>query len=60
MATIFDVDGSRREVFPATPPTFTLRELQQYVGGSIELITMDDGTLMFINEEGKLLNLPYN
>ena len=37
MATVFEIDGSRRTVQPATPPAFTLEELQQLVGGYIEL-----------------------
>lgn len=60
MATVFEVDGSRRTVLPATPPAFTLEELQSLVGGPIELVTLYDDTLFFINEEGKLRNLPYN
>lgn len=60
MATVFEVNGSRREVHPATPPSFTLEELQALVGGPIEMVTTYDDNLFFINEEGKLRNLPYN
>ena len=60
MATVFEVDGSRRTVPPAIPPSFTLEELQSFVGGPIEMVTTDDDNLFFINEEGKLRNLPYN
>lgn len=60
MATVFEVDGSRRDVHPATPPSFTLEELQALVGGPIELVTTYDDNVFFINEEGKLRGLPYN
>ena len=60
MATVFEVDGSRRDVHPVTPPAFTLEELQGFVGGPLELVTTYDTNLFFINEEGKLLGLPYN
>lgn len=39
---------------------FSLKELQEIVGGSIELVSIDSETTMIINEEGKLDNLPYN
>ena len=39
--------------------TFSLAELQEYVGGYIELVRMDQ-TLMVVNEEGALLGLPVN
>ena len=38
----------------------SLKEMQKEVGGSIE-VAYDDGKIQLIcNEEGKLLNLPYN
>jgi hypothetical protein len=39
--------------------TFSLEELQEQVGGYIELVRMDH-TLMVVNEEGMLLGLPLN
>jgi len=60
MATVFDVDGTRRVVHPATPPSFTLEEMQGLVGGLIEFVMLDDGTTLIINEEGKLQGLPCN
>ncbi len=36
MATVFEVDGTRRVVHPATLPSFTLEEMQALVGGYID------------------------
>lgn len=47
-------------VEPKNGTDFTLEELQGYVGGYIEIIHLNDGRIMVINEEGKLLDLPVN
>lgn len=36
-----------------------LRQMQAHVGGWIEAVSLDGGT-MYINEEGKLRGLPFN
>jgi hypothetical protein len=38
----------------------TLNEMQKCVGGYIELIYLNDGMVLVVNEEGLTLNLPYN
>jgi len=54
MATIIRPDGSREIVSPKED-TFTLEELRTYIGCEwVELIVLDDGKYMWINEEGKL------
>ena len=60
MATLIRVDGSRETVTPAAPPAFSLEELHQFVGGYIEVLRFDDGTMLVLNEEGKVYGLPYN
>lgn len=60
MALVLEVDGSRRPVEPASPPSFTLEELQGLVSGYIELVSLGDGSLLVINEEGKLQGFAYN
>ena len=60
MATVFDVNGTRRSVSPATPPAFTLEELQHLVGGDIEIVFLSGHEMLVINEEGKLQGLLYN
>lgn len=40
---------------------FTLEELQKYVGGFIEILPSNDPNFhLIVNEEGKMLSLPYN
>lgn len=62
MALLIAADGATLEVFPPDGrPAFTLPELQQIVGGYIELIPMrDPSRVMFVNEDGKSQNLPLN
>ena len=38
----------------------TLKNLQKTVGGWIETVTITQGVVMIVNEEGKLLDLPFN
>lgn len=40
----------------------TLKDLQQAVGGSIEVVPAElgDDALVICNEEGKIMGLPYN
>ena len=40
--------------------TPTLKEAQDFVGGYVECITFPNGDVLIVNEEGKLMNLPYN
>lgn len=41
--------------------TFSLKELQKFVGGLIEIKYIADGELcMVVNEEGKIIHLPMN
>ncbi len=37
-----------------------LKELQQTVGGYIETISLLSNMVLIVNEEGKLMGLPYN
>ena len=61
MAKLIKTSG---EVIDVTPKKeggcFTLEELKGFVGGWIECIYVSPTQVMVINEEGKLLNLPYN
>jgi hypothetical protein len=60
MAQHIKTDGSVHEVRPANGSVFTLKELQAFVGGSIELVCTSDGQDMYVNEEGLLDDLPFN
>lgn len=55
MAIIIRTDGTEENLFG-----LTLDNMQKAVGGNIEIIPTNDGRLMVLNEEGKLLELPLN
>lgn len=59
-AEIITTDGDSLEVQPANGRKFSLRELQAVVEGYIEIITLPDGRLMILNEDGNALGLPPN
>ena len=54
MAKIFFTDGSEKEVSPKNGSDFSLEEMQGIVGGYIQMLYLDNGELMVVNEEGKL------
>lgn len=60
MATLFKTTGEEVEVTPKNGTDFQLEELQEMVGGSIEIVFLERGKMMVLNEEGKILGLPYN
>ncbi len=67
MATIYyaaypDTPGVKAmETIHANPgPEFSLEELRRYVGGDIEAMRMDNGLILYLNEDGKRLGLPLN
>ena len=61
MANLIKTDITYTDVQPKNGKKFTLKELQEYVGGYIELITLPKTKeYMVINEEGKIHELPEN
>ena len=60
VAWLVKADGSIKEVKPKKGKTFTLEELQGFVGGNVEVISLPNGKELWLNEEGKLDNLPIN
>ena len=60
MALLIPPFGDNVEITPADGRTFTLIELQQLVGGYIEALRTSDGRWLFLNEDGKRLELPPN
>ncbi len=60
MGTVIKVDGQTEEFSPTNGEAFSLAELQGVVGGHIEVIPLDKGRVMVLNEEGKLDGLPLN
>ncbi len=54
-------DGTTSVVSPKDGKEYKLDELQEFVGGYIELVfSPDDSRVMVLNEEGKLMCLGYN
>ena len=53
MARFITVDGKDKEVKPEDGKRFKLGELQAYVDGYIEIISMPSGQVIYLNEEGK-------
>jgi len=60
MAQLMTPGEPMRYVLPANGRTFTLTELQTFVGGYIEYVRLASGHVLVINEEGKLLRLALN
>ena len=53
MAEWIKHSGAVDQVIPKNGKAFTLEELQHFVDGYIEVVSLADGRLMFLNEEGK-------
>jgi len=62
MATLFDPDGTETDVRPAAPEAgFTLSEMYRLIGcETVELVTLADGRLMLLDEDGKARKRPRN
>lgn len=60
MAKILFTNGAEVIVSPKNGTDFSLAEMQAVVGGYIEVVFLDNGEIMVVNEEGKLNGLPYN
>lgn len=58
-AILFKTDGTTMEVQPKNGNDFSLEELNDFVGGHIEIVTLRNN-FMVVNEEGKLNRLPVN
>lgn len=52
--------GERIEVMPANGKSFTLEEMQKFVGGYVEYIYLPKRKIMVVNEEGRLQGLATN
>jgi hypothetical protein len=56
---LIKANGELTEVSPANGKKFGLDELQKFVGGYIEILSLG-ALVMVVNEEGKLNGLPVN
>lgn len=53
-------DGALIYKEPKNGTDFSLEELQEFVGGCIEIVPLAYDLIMVVNEDGKLLDLPFN
>lgn len=60
MGVLYWADMVIETVWPKNGTDFSLKELQDLVGGHIEVIWLGSSKLMIVNEKGKLFGLPYN
>lgn len=60
MAVIIKTSGEAIKTSPQNGKYFQLKELQEFVGGFIEIAHLGDDAIMVLNEEGKLKGLEYN
>ena len=59
--TWIGADGKCKNVLPKNGVTYTLKELQKYVGGYIEIVPTQAQRIVFVvNEEGRINGLPLN
>lgn len=52
--------GGQYDSPPENGKEYTLEEMQKTVGGYIQVLNLGDGTVLVINEEGKLHGLKVN
>jgi hypothetical protein len=58
MATLLKTDGSRE--LNITLKSLNLKEIQEMVGGYMEIVRLPEGMNLIVNEEGRMLDLPMN
>lgn len=60
MGKIYKTDGTITTVEPKNGTDYSLEELQEIVGGYIEVLPLNEDEIMVLNEEGKILGLDLN
>ena len=60
MAKIYKTNGEVIDIEPKNGKDFKYKELNEIVGGYIELVNLPSDRFMVVNEEGKLMGLPIN
>lgn len=56
MSDILIKDGTKRPIAPMNGTDYSLKEMQNYVGGPIETLRVGE-KIMVVNEEGKIRNM---
>lgn len=57
---LIKTDGSITPVYPENKNDFSLKELQKFVGGYIEIVQKNSITIFVVNEEGLIHGLIVN
>lgn len=60
MGRLIRANGKEEEKHPFNRKYYNLSELQDFVGGYIELVHLNKDRVLVVNEEGWQLGLPYN
>lgn len=60
MGTWIKTDGRAIDVTPLDGQSFSLQEIQSMVGDICDVLRTRDGKIMYVHDEGLLLNLPRN
>ena len=60
MAHLIKSNNKQYEVLPLDGNFFKLKELQSYVGGSIQMLELPNGLILVCNENGIGEGLPLN
>lgn len=60
MAIFINESGERESVKPRYKSVFSLNELQKYVNGYIAIISLNNGFIMVVNDEGLINGSKYN
>lgn len=60
MAILYKTNGAKIYVAPKNKKKFTLRELQDLVGGFVAQFKAGEGHVLVVNEDGRLLDLQHN
>lgn len=60
MSTWIQANGTVTVVEPENGSTYNLKELNDFVGGFIEIVYLSDEQLVVLNEQDKLNDLPFN
>lgn len=55
MAQLIKTTGEILEISPKNGINFQLDELQKYVDGYIEIVNLNNGEILVVNEEGKFV-----
>ena len=58
MATLIRTNGTTQQIEPKNGTDFKLEELQKYVGGYIDIIRLNNGEILVVNDEGKYTEEP--